>query len=235
MFIKKIFRKKIKPKKVYDNCILEPVVELSNKDYIAIKDDNKTFYGGRQNWWNGKHKWLCNYGCGVVAMADLQSYILGKTEFEYDEYIAYIEQMYKKYYHYMFALGVPFWKMVVGFFRYMLKNKKRVFSWWGPTLSKKKLQQMIYDMLKDNKPIPAAYYVYLKFNGLMLYRYNETSKKLSEAQKIRSHYFVITGIVKINGVLHLKISSWGDVYYINFKKWLKKISPFNNILYWKVR
>ena len=46
---------------------------LLNKDYIKIKNMNIVSYGGNQTWLERKH--LSNYGCGIVAMADLSIYL----------------------------------------------------------------------------------------------------------------------------------------------------------------
>lgn len=234
MFLKNKKNNKTNSENIIENCTIKTIVEIQVKDYVAINKDSKKYYGGRQNWWKDKDNRLYNYGCGVIAMSDLQSYILEKKEYSFDEYEKYIKEMLKKYYGFFLAKGVPFWKMMVGFYFFMRKNRKKVFALWGPSFRKEATKKLIFQMLKDNKPVPAAYYVFIKKHGLMLYRYDAEKKKLIADQDIKSHYFVINAMVFINNTTYLKISSWGEVYYIKLEEWIKKLSPFSNILYWKL-
>lgn len=86
---------------------------LLNKDYIKIKNMNIVSYGGNQTWLERKH--LSNYGCGIVAMADLSIYLAEQNPnmmtdairkiskpkgcYNKNDYLAYVELFYKRYVH----------------------------------------------------------------------------------------------------------------------------------------
>lgn len=58
----------------------KPIIELSCPNYIPVRKDSVTYYGGSQMWFSTKQKHskdyvLYHYGCGTIATADLFLYL----------------------------------------------------------------------------------------------------------------------------------------------------------------
>ena len=50
---------------------------LLNKEYIRIKNMNTISYGGNQSWCRSKK--MQKVGCGVIALADISIYQIGRA------------------------------------------------------------------------------------------------------------------------------------------------------------
>lgn len=61
------------------------IAELASPSYLAVEDEaGNMSYGGSQSWWKDdfKDSQICNYGCGLIAMADMELYFtLNKPRF----------------------------------------------------------------------------------------------------------------------------------------------------------
>ena len=216
---------------------MECIVELTSPNFIEIKDGSDTCYGGTQAWWLGRNTRMKKYGCGAISLSDTELYITNNKSIDCGSYISYVDVRFKKLYHFLIARGVPFWKMSFGFWRALRANSIKSLVWWAPSLRKKKLLSHIETMLSNDMPVPASYFVFLKKNGLPLYKYNGSIDDFVYSQDIHSHYFTITGIYRSEktGKKYLKISSWGKCFYAELDAWLKKSSVFSNILYYKIK
>lgn len=214
---------------------MKTCISLSSPNFIEVQNGKEKSYGGNQSWWEERNKRLKKLGCGVISCSDTELYIMGENTITYESYMQYVDFRFKKYYHFVLANGVPFWKMCFGFWRALKANSKNYFVWWTPTVRKDKLLAYIEKMLANDNPVPASYYVFFKKNGLPLYRYNDSQNKLIYSQDIHSHYFTITGICRDEATekKYIKLSSWGKCYYAELDAWLKKRSVFSNILYYK--
>lgn len=213
---------------------MNKIIEISDSNYIQIKSGAKVYYGGNQSWWSDRKKRFYEYGCGVIAMTDIELYLMDKHIISKEQYIKLVDNRFRHAYYFCVSRGVPFWKMVIGLFRSMSAKSVKIFSFWAPSIRRKKLKWHIESMLSSNRPIPASYFVFFKRHALALYRLNEDGK-LDYSQSINSHYFTITALYTddTNDKIYLKISSWGEVFFIDYDAWLKRISIFSNILYYK--
>ena len=216
---------------------MERIAGLASQNFIEIKTSAHTYFGGDQGWWKDSCKTFENYGCGAISMSDTELYIMKQQSITQDKYIDFVNKRFKKAYHFIIARGVPFWKMGFGFRRALRAKAIKAFIWWAPTIRKHKLLFYIEEMLSNNLPVPASYFVFLKKHGLALYRYNKNKNTFTYSQSINSHYFTITGIYldKESDTEYLQISSWGQCYYIKLDEWMKKRSVFSNILYYNIK
>lgn len=202
--------------------------------------DNNDCYGGNQSWWSNTHKELDEYGCGVVAVCNLEIYLKGKNK-EYAlsqrEYVDYVEERYKKDYSLpkgklLQKLGLLPRRMRRGLKKFFRQMDENYSVRWSPTIVRGRMRKYIEDMLDKDIPIVASYYVFNKKNKLKLYELNGFNK-LQLKTDISSHYFNIVGIETIDGKEYLVISSWGNKYYVIYNQWVNKVSVFTNILYLK--
>lgn len=216
---------------------MERIAGLSSPNFIEISDESHTYYGGDQGWWKDASKRFESYGCGAISMSDTELYIMKERKISRDRYLNFVNKRFKKLYHFLIARGVPFWKMCLGFWRTLRAKSINSFVWWAPSIRKSKLLYYMEEMLSKDMPIPASYFVFIKRNGLPLYRYNDSLNVFTYSQDIHSHYFTITGIYldSASKNKYLEISSWGQRFYIEFDAWSKKRSLFTNILYYRIK
>lgn len=211
---------------------------IKNKKFITITRGNKKHFGGSQSWWNNENKSIKECGCGIIAMCNLELYVdgVGRKGITYGQYRDYVNKRYKESYALGFnnkrpSLGLLHVTMEQGLDRfYSDRNIDPIIS-WCPTVSKKRIRQLMEKMLDNNIPIVASYYVFNKRNKLDLYTYNESDGSFEKTSSMRRHYFNIVGITERDGKDLLIISTWGDKYYAYYDKWVKKLSIFSNILY----
>jgi len=209
------------------------LISIQNKDFIQIHSDNMTCFGGNQSWWRERDNILCQNGCGVVAMCNLELYLNNNHDnrISYEEYIKYVETRYEE------AYPISKNKLLCGFglLPHIMRKGFKKFEYskicWAPTINKKRIIERIYSMLEADLPIVASYYVFNKKRKLDLYRYDEVQNSLIKESGICSHYFNIVGMSKIKDKDMIIISSWGKKYYAYYDEWVKKLSIFTNILY----
>ena len=216
---------------------MEKIAGLHTQNFIEITENDNTYYGGDQEWWESTNPRFHKFGCGVITMCDTELYITAKRDIDKNQYMALIEHRFHRPYHFRIARGVPFWKMSLGFWRVCKKHAIHAFAWWCPTVRKEKLRKRIQEMLVHYLPVPASYFVFLKKNRLPLYRYNDNLKVFTHSQSIRSHYFTITGLYydESSDTHYLQLSSWGECFYAELEAWIKKRSLFSNILYYRIK
>ncbi len=211
---------------------------IKNKKFIKITRGSTEYFGGNQSWWEKENQAMKEYGCGVISMCNLELYVDGVSRkgITYGQYKAYVNKRYRENY----SLGKSKRKQSIGLLPttmekgldkfYSDRNIDPIIS-WCPTVSRKRIRQLIEKMLDNNIPIVASYYVFNKRNKLDLYTYNESDGSFEKNSSIRRHYFNIVGITERNGKDLLIISTWGGKYYAYYDKWVKKLSLFSNILY----
>lgn len=212
------------------------LIKLKNEDYVLIQHNGVKSYGGNQSWWNKDNTVLCDHGCGIISMCDLELYLKKHTSFEtmtYWEYKRYVDDASKTRYDMGIAkkrkdLGLVPMTMMRG-----LKGETDIRNSkikWAPSLNSNKTKEYIIDMLSRDIPVVASYYVFNKNNKLNLCSYNIKSATMKSEKEIKAHYFNITGLAVYNQKEYLCISSWGKKYYINYDEWAEKLSFFSNIL-----
>ncbi|MBQ8413037.1 MAG: hypothetical protein IJX12_05445 [Lachnospiraceae bacterium] len=88
-------------------------------DFIQIDKDGTYYYGGNQKWWNSSNETMAKYGCGVIAICNLEILLDGKLRdmenddlldkrniIKYSDYISIVNKSYKS--KYSFGRRVPF-------------------------------------------------------------------------------------------------------------------------------
>ena len=211
---------------------------LKHINFIKIKQGSKEYFGGNQSWWKNENDSMSEYGCGVIALCNLELYVSGAgiKGITYEDYRAYVDKRHREVYFInkrkkLRRLGLLPMIMERGLDKfYSSRNGNPIIS-WCPTVNKKLIGKLMEKMLKNNIPIVASYYVFNKKNKLDLYTYNSKNKSFEKSVGIKRHYFNIVGVTRRNGKDMLIISTWGEKYYAEYDQWVKKLSIFSNILY----
>ena len=222
------------------------IAYLGKYNYLSILDPNgNCLMGGNQGWWKNENKNIEDSGCGLIAMSDLELYLLDTRAYQISDAGilkknagAYTNDSYKKFVNKKFetykvdrVFGV-FPKTMEKGLRITLNNNGAEYRVnWAQSYDGDNIKYGIINMLDDNIPVVASYYA--PREPLQLYK-NNAGALYSVNQKIKSHFFTITGIYKIyeDGKYdtYCRICSWGEEYYIKLVSFEKKISYFSNIL-----
>ncbi len=231
-------------------------------DYIQIKRENGKFtFGGDQNFFGNKEDETDSkkrqFGCGVIAFADLLLYLGERDDtFLVQETADYVkrelsELNYKEYFNRIYDViggvignyGISGITIFRRFNKIARKNGWKLRAKWG--CSRKKLLGRIEEMLEKNIPVILCIPMMLlkkdRQDKLPLYyrKYDEKEDKYRYriAEKTNAHYVTVTGIIYEEDAPYLRISSWGKEYYINFEEYDTYISThflgkvLGNILY----
>ncbi|MBR5801069.1 MAG: hypothetical protein IKY23_13525 [Lachnospiraceae bacterium] len=231
-------------------------------DYIQIKRANGNLsFGGDQNFFGNKEdgtdRKKKQFGCGVVAFADLLLYLGERDEtFRVKETADYIkrelsELTYKEYFNRIYDViggvignyGISGITIFRRFNKIARKNGWRLRAKWG--CSRKKLLGRMEEMLEKNIPVILCIPMMLlkkdREDKLPLYfrEYDEREGKYTYriAEKTNGHYVTVTELFYEGEVPYLRIASWGKEYYINFEEYDRFISThflgkiLGNILY----
>ncbi|MBO5389793.1 MAG: hypothetical protein J6A59_16995 [Lachnospiraceae bacterium] len=214
------------------------MASLKYRNFIKIKQGTKDYFGGDQSWWKNEDETMCEVGCGVIALCNMELYVDGVSRkgISYDDYKVYVDKRHKEAYPIkeganLRRLGLLPLVMERGLDKFYNDIGVDPVISWCPTISKKRIRTFLENMLDNNIPVVASYYVFNKKNKLDLYSYNEKTKDFDKVSGIRRHYFNIVGITRRQGRDLLVISTWGERYYADYKQWVKKLSLFSNILY----
>lgn len=226
-----------------------------SEQYIRVKDGKQITMGGNQGWWKDRNDIICDYGCGVIAMCDLECTLYRRNSNNVmgrNEYINYVEKCFRGRYHFskmpiVRRLGLMPWSMCNGI-RECCKAESgtMIEAKWGKNKNSTDVMKNIIGMLEDGIPVVASYDCTLKGKGLPYYRYKEGMAELQEVGKMESHYFTILGIcsdladcnVNYRSVInieethhiYLQITTYGQIFYIRFDMWVKQLGLFTNIL-----
>lgn len=214
------------------------MASLKYRNFIKVKKGTKDFFGGDQAWWKDENETMCEVGCGVIALCNLELYVDGVSRkgITIEEYKSYVDKRYTEAYpinkgNKFKKLGLSPLVMERGLDRFYNGRGINPVISWCPTVNKRRIRKLLEKMLDNNIPVVASYYVFNKKNKLDLYSYNEKTKDFDKVSGIRRHYFNIVGITRRQGRDLLVISTWGERYYADYKQWVKKLSLFSNILY----
>ena len=98
----------------------------------------------------------------------------------------------------------------------------------------------IEDMLNQDLPVIFAYFTTKDEDKLVMYHLIEDAKEKKEKgqddEQCKSHYMTIIGLYRYldedstDYEYLLKVTSWGEVYYIRYDDYIEKLSYFSNIL-----
>ncbi|CCY52981.1 uncharacterized protein BN781_01385 [Coprococcus sp. CAG:782] len=221
---------------------------LLNKDYIKIKNMNIVSYGGNQTWLERKH--LSNYGCGIVAMADLSIYLAEQNPnmmtdairkiskpkgcYNKNDYLAYVELFYKRYVHFTMPTGITGLGIQNVMNVYFMLHDIGLKATWKVFLSSTEMMKEIRHLIRKNKPVilsigPNSPNVWGK-EGVKFYLNKDGKMVQSVKNNVKSHYVVVTGVETIGRVEYLVVSSWGKKYYINYKEYREYIKKHGSSL-----
>lgn len=222
-------------------------------EFITINKNQELYYGGKQGWWREDNHVFAEYGCGVISMCNMEISLSEKYDrkidtkevffdinnIDYEEYRNYVNNRYKDSYYFsrykfLSRLGLLPWTMKRGLKSFMSRFGIKAKIKWAPTLKKKFIMLYIEEMLKNDIPITASYFVFLRSRGLDFYVYENS--KLLKSTSCTSHYFNIVDIVNMPEIndKYFVVSSWGNKYYVKADDWVNRLSVFSNILYCEI-
>lgn len=213
--------------------------------YIAVMKERQLSYGGNQSW--AAQKTIRKYGCGVIAGTDLLFYLHIHKEYchgreflsaqgvqDFYGYMELVRTMKRKYFPLIPGFGISGWFLCLGVNRYFIRNRiplKASFGISGKNIWNKTRTMLVHDIpvllaIGPNFPIP------LKKHKLALYK--KKGREFVEACKVCAHYVIVTGV---EGEW-LKISTWGEAYYINIQEYDTYVNRYSssfvsNVLYIK--
>ncbi len=168
---------------------------------------------------------------------------------KYDDYVKYVEYNRDNVYklnadyisYYAGVLPSDMEKGIEEYLKYNNHNCNRAI--WAPysIISDPKIEtaEKIEKMIGMNIPVVFAYHSFL---GEKLVLYQNEADALNDSLAsgsdgfCSSHYMTIIGIEKYleeSGISYkyiLKVVSWGNIYYVNYDEYAKKLSSFSNIL-----
>ena len=224
-------------------------------DYIITESDtyNNESYGrdlASQN--------IAEKGCGLISSADSLLYIcrrLGDVNYatqgwyqdeiiDIDNYAEYIWFMESAFLGVDSTWGLIGTSMASGLNRYYYLHDLELNAKWG--VDDDKILTETEKMIRKDIPVTLSIGPYAIFfnddKGVYFYIRDEASKVPSYEKaswfsgRINDHYVTVTGVIKddIIGKTYLQISSWGEMYYIDYDEYLAYIdmnlSGFTNIL-----
>ncbi len=146
---------------------------LKRKAYVAIRDGNRNSYGGNQGWFPQEGEFLKDrvinqYGCGVIAIADLFLYwamttpkgrdsfaakYIGKfNEITKEDYMKFIEEV-RAHYAFIFGSAGTFgFELALGINRYIKANNLPYIARLDMSLNDITMLKKIRKSLEANQP-----------------------------------------------------------------------------------
>jgi len=214
------------------------VAGLSNRQFVPVRYNDVTYYGGDQGWWKDESAKVKGYGCGIIAMCNLELYIDNPNAvYTYQEYKDYANERWKERYwlYGISGLGytLPPWDMEAGIDEKLAEKNINATVEWGKAYYVPYIRLMFIAMLEHDIPIVASYHY--ENDRLECYSYDQNNCTMIISDDMGSHYFTITGIVNVyegnRYVEYARISTWGKEYYIKLEDYFRRLSYFNHFLY----
>ncbi len=231
-----------------------------HKPYVSVDGS----YGGNQGWFDSlpnkmKSKTLQGYGCGLIAASDILSFVMSpKSEYGREDYLKYVLEMEKGFFHVLPKLGVSGILLALGMNIYFLKNRKEIKEKTGHKYHARwfvrpsVMLDRIKEMLSNDIPVLIAVGPgFFRKDKVNLYDKTEDAEgrlHFKPINKTKDHYVTVTGIIEAENCTGLggesgpktllEISSWGKRYYMDYdeyRRYVKKCDNpyFSNILYIK--
>lgn len=230
--------------------------------YIQVRrsGSGELTYGGDQSFFKGAlagshDERKQRLGCGITALGDTLLYLACHNEkYRTKENKSYLvrvlpEEEYREYYNFIYDFAGGFRKgarsglsglrLQHAFNRMARRQSFPLRAKWG--ISSRKLYDRIKEML--GKDIPVILCVPMLFGrknkGRGIWFYKKENGRYQRTCIVSAHYIVITGVIKEENEIYLKLSSWGKEYYINWKEYDELIHThflgtiLGNILYIK--
>lgn len=209
--------------------------EKLTHNYITVQLENgRSSYGGDQSWLKTRAEQ--DFGCGLIAAADILRYLRRKERRETEKHLS--KEEYLKDIHELsdsFRIRGP-----LGITGFGIANRmNRLFrreglpyrSKWS--IGRKRLERRIPEMLAEDIPVllsvgPGFFH---PRERLKMYRETENGE-LREAQTMRDHYVTVTERRQTEtGEYMLRLSSWGNMYYVNQGEYLEHVKKYDNFLF----
>lgn len=220
------------------------ITGLQNPEYLRIRYEANTSYGGSQNWFSMEH-WMSReyqihkWGCGVIAMGDLflylaksnRMYVTGAASLagishavlDWEDYKRYILYLYHTFASVMPGSGMNGFALASSVRRYCLKYQIPMTIAWKGFLDDQSMLRVMRKMLKENLPVilsigPNTPLVFRK-KGIPFYVLSEKNEFIpGGSQTVHRHFVTVTGIVYLkHEKVMLRLSSWGREYYIDYQ------------------
>lgn len=187
------------------------------------------------------HRW----GCGTVAMGDLFLYLARSDQrwntpatslarvhrplIDAEDYIIYLSFIQNRFAPVIPGSGMTGFALAGAVRHYTLRYQIPIRIAWKGFLNDDEMLQVIRKMLKDDLPVilslgPNMPFVFMK-KGVNFYTKSKTedNSKLEHYRltktNVHKHFVTVTGIVGLKKKqIMLKITSWGQEYYINYRE-----------------
>ena len=223
--------------------------EMLRHPYVAVGTENGEWtYGGNQSWLSTKAERA--FGCGLIAAADVLRYLemdrkamrIPKAEYLEDIHILVQDFPVKG------RLGITGFGLARRMNRIFRRGKLPFKARWS--LGRKHFLERLPEMLGEDIPVlmsvgPGFFH---KEARLSMYKpvveKNEPERddtthvwKPSDADfrrenSMRDHYVTATGVMTTEeGTTWIRISSWGDRYYIRLDEYLEHVKKYDNFLF----
>ena len=196
------------------------------KPYISVARDGGASYGGSQLLSDSACVKKC--GCGLIAAADLILYLGGRgAALTLREYNAFLERISPRYFPLVYPFGINGLMLAAGLDRFFLRNGLPYRAIWA--ISGSKLWERAEEMLRQDIPVilavgPNFPAVWGK-NRLPFYR-KLPGESYAKACSAKAHYVTATAIDE----KRLRISSWGNEYYIDRAEYSAYIAEHSSSL-----
>jgi len=194
------------------------------KPYIRVQRQQGKSYGGSQMWSPRESIRLC--GCGPVAAFDTFLYLSGRNQEPLGEeaYLRELNDVTRRYFPLIKPFGINGILLALGFNRLLAKHRLPYRAFWA--VSGKKFWTRIQELLEQDIPVilsvgpnfPALW----RKERLTFYR-KRPDGSFAPASSAHAHYITATGLDES----WLRISSWGQEYYISraeYDEYVRKYS-----------
>ena len=197
--------------------------------YPGIRQAGRVSFGGNQR--QLKSAVLQHCGCGVVATLDLIRYLhLYHPDCRTDFFAGVADtpdlpepvydlcaQRMRHFVPVLYPIGSTGFSLAAGLNRYFKRHNVPLKASWG--VSKDRIWQEIEDMLERDLPVILSvgnqFPVFWKKKGAQLYR--RSGEALKQSVHVHAHYVTVVGIDDA----WLRISSWGQEYYLAREEFLR--------------
>ena len=194
------------------------------EDFIKISHNNEFIYGGNQKFC--KESVINRCGCGVIAAANVISYLNHNYKPTSDKYYDLVSILASKYILTLPYFGVNGWLLSFYVNRYFKQNNFPYRCHWGT--SSKNLTTYVNLMLANDIPVILNIGPTTLFNkSKKITLYTKKAGKYIPAKYTSSHFVTITA----SNHGYFTVSSWGLKYYININDFKNYASKYSNLLF----
>ena len=200
------------------------------REYLHVYGRGRPSFGGSQSWLRGRTE--RDFGCGLIACADVLLYLTGRTELTREEYLEFVRQC-KRYFPQLPRMGIDGLRLAWGINRCFARQGLDRRAHWCAAGSQfwPRIEQML------SRDCPAVIAIGPNFpllwqkNELPLYRRTPEGAYVVDS-RVKGHYVTVTALDEQRA----EVSSWGRRLYIDrqeFDSYVKKHSIWLlcNILY----